>query len=574
MKNTHLGKVIEKFFTERFMGKKQNQYKAPEYYYEFAKRGKELPELLFDLLSRASPHGTEGQIINLLPFKDKGSVDAAGNFIIQIGEEAPETLFSCHMDTVHSEKRLVWPILKYKRNSDEAPMVYGSYREFVDGKFTLNFTSSVLGADDKLGVYALCKLIEKGVKGLYIFHVGEERGGIGSKHIATKAPELLKGIKRAIAFDRRGYDDVIGSQKGDDCCSKEFGKALADALNGTGKLPPKQQYSPGARGTFTDTANYTELVPECTNVSCGYFNEHGCSEHFDPYWYLNFFLPAILEVDYNALPTVRDHTKKPVRNYYGGDYSYHGGGYSSNFTLKPEEIRYTTPLYKVPKWDPDMGLYVNISREGMVEIVAKWISSNQREASKLIVDLLVDYHLSKYDNQDLMFRLRVAGDHKTKPVIEGEYEEVDTEAEITDQLTAALQQEEPDLEHLVDGPLLAEERVQEIIKKFMLIDRLGSFGLTVGLSYQNKDKHKIANQIRRLANIRTRAAGGENVDVKDYAAINDILVNILDVFISNKKDTDPVELVDARKDAIEYLSTHWYENGVNLEDIGNEPQRV
>jgi hypothetical protein len=161
MKNTTLGKVIEKFFTERLMGKKQNQYKAPEYYYEFAKRGKELPELLFDLLSRASPHGSEGQIINLLPFKDKGRVDSVGNFIIQIGEEAPETLFSCHMDTVHSEKKLVWPILRYKRNSDEAPMVYGSYREFVDGKFTLNFTSSVLGQMINLASMRFASLLKK-----------------------------------------------------------------------------------------------------------------------------------------------------------------------------------------------------------------------------------------------------------------------------------------------------------------------------------------------------------------------------------------------------------------------------
>jgi hypothetical protein len=27
-------------------------------------------------------------------------------------------------------------------------------------------------------------------------------------------------------------------------------------------------------GVFTDSANFTELIPECTNVSVGYFNEH------------------------------------------------------------------------------------------------------------------------------------------------------------------------------------------------------------------------------------------------------------------------------------------------------------
>ena len=32
-------------------------------------------------------------------------------------------------------------------------------------------------------------------------------------------------------------------------------------------------------GSFTDTANYTDIIPECTNLSCGYYNAHTQSEY-------------------------------------------------------------------------------------------------------------------------------------------------------------------------------------------------------------------------------------------------------------------------------------------------------
>jgi hypothetical protein len=40
-------------------------------------------------------------------------------------------------------------------------------------------------------------------------------------------------------------------------------------------------YAPDNTGSFTDTANYVRLIPECTNVSVGYDHEHGPSEVLD-----------------------------------------------------------------------------------------------------------------------------------------------------------------------------------------------------------------------------------------------------------------------------------------------------
>jgi hypothetical protein len=58
-------------------------------------------------------------------------------------------------------------------------------------------------------------------------------------------------------------------------------------------------------GVFTDTANYIELIPECTNVSCGYQNEHTGKEtlHLPTVFALR---DACLSVDWENLPTKRD----------------------------------------------------------------------------------------------------------------------------------------------------------------------------------------------------------------------------------------------------------------------------
>ena len=100
--------------------------------------------------------------------------------------------------------------------------LFGSNSQFddwtsTDIKYTTTRTVTkptpcVLGADDKLGCYIMCRLIEAGVSGLYVFHVGEEVGGIGSSYLAKTYPDKFHNIDRCIAFDRKGYSDVITHQ--------------------------------------------------------------------------------------------------------------------------------------------------------------------------------------------------------------------------------------------------------------------------------------------------------------------------------------------------------------------------
>jgi hypothetical protein len=53
-------------------------------------------------------------------------------------------------------------------------------------------------------------------------------------------------------------------------------------------------------GSFTDTANYTENISECTNLSVGYYNAHTQSEYQD-YAFLYVFLKGLIETPWEEL---------------------------------------------------------------------------------------------------------------------------------------------------------------------------------------------------------------------------------------------------------------------------------
>lgn len=198
--------------------------------------------------------------------------------------EISKTIFSCHVDTVHRSEGM--QRVKYDRKTQ---------RYFKDD-------NEPLGADDGAGAWLMLEMIDAGVPGFYLFHRGEECGGIGSSHMASKFGHWLSKFDRAIAFDRRGSTDIITHQGSQRCCSDEFAQALADAFNATSD---DMMYVPDDGGVFTDTANYTEFIPECTNISCGYQNEHTGNEtlHLPTLFALRH---ACLTIDWDSLPTKRD----------------------------------------------------------------------------------------------------------------------------------------------------------------------------------------------------------------------------------------------------------------------------
>lgn len=257
-----------------------------------------LMQVLYKALTmrRASGSATEAEFVawlaNRLPVS---MVDLAGNIWVDLRTSpSHRTLFTSHSDTVHRAGGV-----NVVLDDDDVWRAGEGY---------------CLGADDGAGIALMAHMISEGVPALYGFFRGEEVGGIGSSWAAENMPEVFKDIDRCISFDRAGYGDVITHQ-GSRCCSDEFALALADALT-TEDLT--LAYSPCDTGVFTDSANFTELVPCCTNVGVAYFRQHGDSEYQDVA-HLKLLADQLVKVCWDALPTKRDPAVK--ESLYGNFYT-------------------------------------------------------------------------------------------------------------------------------------------------------------------------------------------------------------------------------------------------------------
>ena len=250
-----------------------------------------LHKTLARALSAKRPHNTVAVsdftewLFNALPAELKSftSVDGAGNLHIDNRVAGSRTLFIAHVDTVHREV-----------GANKIRKTASTW--YADG--------AALGADDGAGVAMLMHMMHSGVKGYYIFSQGEECGGIGAKYLEKNHADLLKQFDRAIAFDRRGTDSIISHQGWSRCASDTFCQALADALN---LHDENLMYTPDDTGVYTDTAEFTDIIPECTNISVGYDHEHSQQETLNIHHY-ELLSQAVLQVEWDKLPTDRDPT--------------------------------------------------------------------------------------------------------------------------------------------------------------------------------------------------------------------------------------------------------------------------
>ncbi len=234
----------------------------------------QLFNLLIRLVSHTTPHGYEKKLEKYLP--KGGYWDEADNYIIEVGKDS-ENLFCCHLDTVGNR--------------------YQKTRPKVDsGIIFTTKKCACLGGDDKCGVLCLIALINANVSGTYIFHAGEECGGIGADHI-EKTFDLTK-FKRAIEFDRRGKHSVITDMGWTSTCSNKFAETLSTNL-GMG-------FKPDPTGSFTDVLNYADIIPEVTNISTGYDNAHSRREIIDAGWLITKLIPKLYQINWETLPTERD----------------------------------------------------------------------------------------------------------------------------------------------------------------------------------------------------------------------------------------------------------------------------
>ena len=237
--------------------------------------------LLIDLLQWRRPYGsnTEKGFIKKY-IRPTGAVrDSFGNYILEIPSAKPTNnvvLWSSHLDTVHQ--------------------VEGMQLVTVEGDwaYTNTKSSNCLGADCSTGIALMLQMITYKVPGSYVFHAGEEKGCLGSTWMKRNNPDWLKKHTHAVAFDRRKDCSVITHQMGVNTASDDFVESFIDVTGMHGFLKADD------RGSYTDTYQYKDLIPECTNISVGYDGEHTAAELQDLLYY-EILLDALLSADFEHL---------------------------------------------------------------------------------------------------------------------------------------------------------------------------------------------------------------------------------------------------------------------------------
>ncbi len=248
---------------------------------EFKYNPKDPRSTFLSLVTMTYPYGHEEEVLQFLPDLE---IDSVGNYYKIIpGDDS--TMFTSHLDTAD---RTQVPTSLLSKVDDGDEYIY------TDG-------TSILGADDKSGVTVMLYMMEHNVPGLYYFFIGEERGGIGSHALAAVFDDIdyLKNIKRCISFDRRKNCSVITHQMGRQCCSNEFATALCRSYNKSGL-----NLSMDTGGVYTDSASFIDDIPECTNISVGYNNEHTTRE-IQNMTYLIDLCKASVKVKWRDLPFAR-----------------------------------------------------------------------------------------------------------------------------------------------------------------------------------------------------------------------------------------------------------------------------
>lgn len=234
--------------------------------------------LLMEILKSARPHGSKAEkrfardYLDVIPGMES---DSFGNRFLKIAGDGDSVIWASHIDTVHRKGGTQ----KIRKRADLITLA-------ADSK------SRCLGADDGAGVWLMLQMITEGKPGVYIFHRAEECGGLGSDFIASYSANITADASAIISLDRFGFDSVVTHQGGRSC-SDTFAQSLADGL-GLDNLKPDDT------GLFTDSANYVDVIGECTNLSVGYFGHHTTAESLDV-GFICLLRSKLLALDSSAL---------------------------------------------------------------------------------------------------------------------------------------------------------------------------------------------------------------------------------------------------------------------------------
>ncbi len=168
---------------------------------------------------------------------------------------------------------------------------------FYDRQKNVMWASEGAGFDDRAGVYAIIRLLSKGLKPTIILTTDEESGAIGAAKLVDNIPEAPTKLKYIIQLDRRGAMDCVFY----DCENDKFEKYVESF------------------GFVTNWGSFSDISVICpvwgaagVNLSIGYEQEHSVAEHL----YVGHMLATIQKVEKMLLAADSAEEYKYICGYH------------------------------------------------------------------------------------------------------------------------------------------------------------------------------------------------------------------------------------------------------------------
>ncbi len=345
-------------------------------------------DTLLDILGMRREHNSVGEMEfigkYLTPLNPTLKFDADGEvlaYVVDNSKGKSTIMWSCHIDTMHRNNTIEPERLTQEVWLDEQGIAFVTDKE------------DCLGADDGAGIWLMLEMIKADAAGTYVFHRGEEKGCWGSGQLAKSHTAWLETFTHAIAFDRKGTKSIITHQSGSRACSDALGNKLIELLG--------MEHALDTTGVYTDTAEYVDFIPECVNISSGYYSEHSHRETLDTNYILSM-RDAMCAVDWLTadLPVVRDPAvqESPFGMYGSRWDSYYD---ESATVLIPDTIPHSAELidcmpHTIKAW----------VRKSSTDSITYLIEDLVAEIAELRYTLDASYDVDDYD-YDYNTRLKV-----------------------------------------------------------------------------------------------------------------------------------------------------------------------
>lgn len=337
-------------------------------------------ELISDIFSIKTNKDTIKNFCNLLVDKNI-PFELIGNNIVHFEPtKVGYPMFVAHTDTVCDVLSEDVQLIVYKCEKQENSCVVSDESESY---LLQRQTESILGADDRSGVFIIVNEWLKGNKINFALTSDEEIGAIGASELEESHIFIEKiaehKIGSFIEFDRKGYSDII------EYCASDLTTEIQKVLT---------TYKP-VGGVFTDLDKLANIVSG-VNLSVGYFNAHSKSEYQD-LGHLEYLCSKIVELE----ETLKDKTFdkfQPYAKYYNS-YNNYGKYYDWDFVNDTSSTSRTNVKYgaKGTKYrENDYCLYCGQIHERVyfmqhVEygICLDCIETLQKDIDDIIEDLIV-----------------------------------------------------------------------------------------------------------------------------------------------------------------------------------------